>query len=324
MQGKKINIGNYSLLFATVLVAILIGIGNPQFFQVANIMEILKTASIVGLMSLGALFPYASGEIDFSLGAQLSLSAVVVGRLMDAEFAGGNYFVCVMIAIACSVIMGFCNSQLIVRLKMPSFVATYGLATAVSGVLIYFTDNTYYFSSNWSDSFTAIGRTYLAGVIPLAALVFIIMAGVVWMLVDKTRTGRYIFAVGANASACNNVGISVKKEKMIAFMLCGVLCGIAGIVNSSIAGNVTATMGDDNLMNATAAIYLGATFWKPGVFNVPGTVIAAILMAVISNGIVMLGASFYMRDVILGAILIISVGIIAVIRKEALPEVAAM
>lgn len=319
MRSKKINIGNYSLLFATILVGILIGIGNPQFFQIANIMEILKTASIVGLMSLGALFPYATGEIDFSLGAEVSLSAVIIGRLMDAGFA--NYFVCAILAVVASTIMGFLNSQLIVRLKMPSFVATYGLATTVAGILIYFTDNTYYFSSNWPASFTAIGTTYLGGFLPLAALIFIVVAAVIWVLVDKTKTGRYIFAVGANSNACTNVGISVKKEKMIAFMLCGALCGLGGLVNASIVGNVTATMGDDSLMNATAAIYLGATFWKPGVFNVPGTVIAAILMAMISNGIVMLGASFFMRDVILGAILIISVGIIAVIRKEALPEV---
>lgn len=321
MQSKKINIGNYSLLFATILVGLLLGLMNPQFFQIANIMEILKSASIMGLMALGALFPYAAGEIDFSLGALLSLSAVVVGRLTDIGFLGGNYIVCMLIAILFSMGMGLVNSILIVKLKMPSFVVTYGLATAVEGILIFFTNNTFFISQNWTSSFTAIGRSYVAG-IPLAAVIFVVIGGLCWLLVDKTRTGRYIFAVGANSNACNNVGINVSKQKMIAFVLCGALCGLAGIVNSSIASNVTATMGADNLMNATAAIYLGATFWRPGVFNVPGTFIATILMVMISNGIVMMGASFFLRDIILGAILIISVGIIAIIRNEALPEVA--
>lgn len=321
MRSKKINIGNYTLLLATIVIGLFMGMKNNQFFQLSNMLEILKTASIVGLMSLGVLFPSATGEIDFSIGAQLSLAAVVVGRLMDAGFAGNNYLVCALIAIAASALMGFVNSVLIVRIKMPSFVATYGLAMTVEGILIYFTNNTYYFSSNWTPAFTAIGHNTLAG-IPIAAIIFVVLGFIVWIFVDRTRTGRYIFAVGSNANACNNVGIRITKEKTIAFVLCGVLCGIAGIINSSIAGNVTATMGSDNLMNAMAALYLGATFWKPGVFNVPGCFIAAVLMAVISNGLVMIGASFFMRNVILGAILIIAVGIIAVIRKEALPEVA--
>ena len=321
MQGRKIHIGNYSLLFATIIVAVFIGMQNPQFFQMANMMEILKTASIVGLMSLGAIFPYATGEIDFSLGAQLSLSAVIIGRLTDIGFMGGNYFIAVLIGILGGIIFGFCNAMLIVKLKIPSFVATYGLATTVEGILIFFTKNTYFYSSNWGPEFTAIGSTYIAGVLPVAAAIFLICGAVVWIFVDKTKQGRYIFAVGSNATACSNVGINVNKQKIIAFMFCGCLCGIAGVVNSSIVGNITATMGASNLMNATAAIYLGATFWKPGVFNVPGGIIASILMAIISNGIVMMGASFFMRDIILGAILIIAVGIIAVMRKEALPEV---
>ena len=130
-----------------------------------------------------------------------------------------------------------------------------------------------------------------------------------------------IQAVGNNPNCCKQVGINVRRIKIIAFIMCSVVCGFAGILSASKTNNVMFTLGSGIMMDAMASAMLGATFLRPGRYNIQGTVVAALLTAIISNGITFSGYPDYIKDIINGIILIIAVGYIAMTRKEGLPSV---
>ena len=153
------------------------------------------------------------------------------------------------------------------------------------------------------------------------ALVFILLAVVLWFIMDKTKLGTYIQAVGNNPNCCKQVGINVRRIKIIAFIMCSVVCGFAGILSASKTNNVMFTLGSGIMMDAMASAMLGATFLRPGRYNIQGTVVAALLTAIISNGITFCGYPDYIKDIINGIILIVAVGYIAMTRKEGLPSV---
>jgi ribose/xylose/arabinose/galactoside ABC-type transport system permease subunit len=161
----------------------------------------------------------------------------------------------------------------------------------------------------------------VAGVIPLPVVLFLILAVLMHVLYEKTRFGRHLYAVGSNSTAANNVGISVPSMKIWAFAISGAYCGLAGIIGASYNNSISLTMGSELLMPAIAATMLSATFLKLGKYNIPGTVLAAVLMTVIQNGVVSAGYPIYVKDIVQGLLLTIAVAIIALIKEDGLPSV---
>ncbi|MGI6004786.1 MAG: ABC transporter permease [Christensenellales bacterium] len=150
----------------------------------------------------------------------------------------------------------------------------------------------------------------------MPAVFFIVAAIIAFFIMQQTRTGHYIYAVGTNHIAAEHVGISVKMSKAKALILSSLFAGIGGIILAGQLGTVTPTVGDSNLLYAIGTSMLGATFLNPGVFNIAGTVVGALLLAIISNGLTMINASFFMKDIIQGIVLLLSIGMVSVIRKK--------
>ena len=314
-------ITKYFLLFATIFVILIFGLIQPKIFDIDNLMDILRTSSVIGMMAVGLSIVMSCKEIDFAVGAEASFVAVIVGKLLESP-SFDSYLIALFIGMIAIALIGFVNSILVIRVGIPSFIATLGISALIKGLLKFLTDSGTLFSYNWPNSFTFLGQGYLLNIIPIPIIVYGIIALAVIYFTDKTKTGRYIYAIGANPVACTNVGINVKSEKTIAFILCALVCGFSGVVQSSTLNSASYYMGDQNLLNSISTMMLGATFLKPGMFNVPGTVVASILMAVIANVVIMLGATFYMKDIVQGGILLLSIGIIAKIRKEGLPSIS--
>lgn len=154
------------------------------------------------------------------------------------------------------------------------------------------------------------------GIIPVSVILLALCTIIAFVFMEKTKTGRYIYAVGANPVAAQHVGINIRRNRRIAFVVCSMFAGFAGIIQASMLSNVTPSMGDSNFLPAMSTCMLGATFLRPGVFNILGTILGSILLAVISNGLTMVGASFFLKDIIQGAVLIFAVGFVAVIRHK--------
>ena len=141
-----------------------------------------------------------------------------------------------------------------------------------------------------------------------------------YILTERTRYGRHLFSVGANPVACQQVGINVARVKYVAYVLAAFFAGVAGLLHTSYNGVVSNTMGTEMFTPALCAVFLGATCFRLGTYNVVGTFVASIIMTMITNGVLNLGLTYFVKDMIEGAVLLIAVGVIAVLRKDGLPK----
>lgn len=312
-------ISKYFLLIALFILFIIFSIAQPRFLKFSNVMDIVSSSSLVGIMALGATIIMSVGEMNFALGAEATLIAGILGFLLQEQIIPW-YFIAVLVVLLIAVLIGMLNSVFAVRLGVPAFVATIAISKIHDGMYSLVSGNKTMFSKNWPEQYKLLGQGYV-GPVPILVLIFLAVGISCWLLMDKTKLGRHICAVGQNSVACKQVGINVRRVKVIAFLLCSSLAGFAGILSSSRNFNVMTTLGSSMMMNAMSAAMLGATFLRPGRFNVQGTVVAALLVSVISNGLLMLQSPDYLKDIIQGIIMILAVGYIALTRPEGLPSV---
>lgn len=312
-------ITKYFLLIADLLLIVIFGIIRPGFLQVNNLLDIVSTAALVGTMGMGASIVMTVGEMNFGIGAEATLTAAILGWVLGK----GNvsvYIIGLLIAMLVVGLIGVIDSWFGVILGVPAFIATLAISKINDGFVNILTEGKTMFYSSWPPVFKWLGQGYI-GPIPVMVIVFVMIALLLWFLMDKTQLGSNIQAVGANQNCCKQVGINVKKIKITAFIICSVVCGFAGIMASSKTYNVMNTLGSGIMMDSMASAMLGATFLRPGRFNIQGTVVAALLTAIISNGITFCSYPDYIQNIVNGVILLIAVGYIAMTRKEGLPSV---
>jgi len=314
-----VELPRYFLLIAFFVIVAGFSIASPYFFSLNNLLDIIREASIIGLMGLGLTAAVAAGEFDFSIGATATIAAVVAGKVLSLSSVNST-IIAFTVGILAAIIVGLINSFNVLKIGMPSFIATLGIATLLDGISKYFTGGAVFYSVNWPKDFGLLGKGFVFKVIPIPALIFIIVAILSTIFLHRTTRGRYIFAVGNNPDAATHVGINCKRIKLLAFVFASLLTALAGIVHGSMLGSISPLMGSANLLRAIATVMLGATFLTPGTPNIPGTFIAAILLAVVGNGLTMIGASYFMKDVVTGIILVVAVGIIAVMKKGKLGQ----
>ena len=280
--------------------------------------DMLCASALTGTMAIAVVIALASGEMNFAVGSLATIAAVIFGKILDIK--GMPLPAALLGGILVAMLFGLIAILLVLKIGVPSFIATLGLSTFTNGIMKYLTNNKIYFSVNWPGSFKFLGQSYF-GEIPVLVIVFVIIVAGSWILVDNTKLGRHIFAVGTNKVACRQVGIDNKKIKLIAFMISCALAGFSGILSASRDFNIHPQLGSNMQMDAFAAAMLGATFLRPGQFNIQGTVVAIILMTLIQNGIFSTGSIYASRFFFQGIIFLVAVGFIAMTRKEGLPGV---
>lgn len=312
---------NYFLVVVLALTFVLFGSINPSFLSYTNVLDILRTASIVGILGIGGSFVQCTGETNFAVGTQATVSATIMGLIM-MYVPDRFYWIMLIVPIAASMVIGALMGLAINKLKMSSFLCTVTLEMVLTSFCRFATNNAVLYSSNWGKNFIFLGQTQVFGVIPMPAIVFLLIAVIAHFYKEHTRRGRYNFAVGANAAAARQVGINVEREKAKAFAICGGFCGIGGIILLSLFNNVNMTMGTYYKFPGICATVLSAAFWKIGKYNVPGSVIAAILIVAIQNGVITIGGSYYYKEIVQGILLVIALLIVAAIREDGLPKVS--
>lgn len=311
------NLAKYFLAIATLTVMVFFGITQAAFFKVANILNILSSACLSAMIGISLTCSMAAGEFDISVGSQLTMGAIVVTKILT-KTPINNYWVACILTLMILACIGLVNAFVHVKLRIPAFIATMGTSYILDGVGKFITGgaNILGAGKRVTADFTFLGQGYLFGVIPMPVVVMTIIGISMLILTERTRFGKYLYAVGANGTACRYIGIDAGKVKTIAFVLGSVLAGITGIVQSSMLNGVTAGMGDSMLLYALIVMMLGATFLRLGVYNVPGTLVGAILIAVISNGMTMMGAKSYMKDFVQAGILLLACAVVARVRRR--------
>ena len=284
------TIQKYALLLATLLLSIVFGLLSQTFFTVGNIMNILSSTVILCIAALGLSLVMITGEIDFACGSELAAGASITAVLCKS---GMNYFLAVLLAIGFCGCAGALNGFLHTRIGIPGFIATMGVSFVVDGFNKMITGSTRIFSSQWGSIFVFIGQSKIAGVIPVSVVLLILIAAGILIYTEGMTNGRKLYAVGANSDTCRYVGIDARKEKMKAFI------------------------GTSTMVNLLTMLMLGATFYRIGVFNVPGTLVGALLVNVINNGMVLIGAKTWQQYVVQGAVMLAAVTIITILNVRA-------
>lgn len=304
------------LLLFTVATAIVFGVISPAFLQVANLLNILSNACIVGVMGVGLTCIFATGELDFSAGAQVSLAsclmAVVLGRTSFHSYIGAVILTLVILGL-----IGAYNAFLHVKIGIPAFIATLGTSYLVKGVAKALTNSKNVNNlSAWPKEFTFMGQGYLFGMIPMPVVILVIVGALILFYTEYTRAGKYLYAVGSNPTACDYIGIEGKMQKVKGFVITAVLCALAGIMQGSQMNAASPTLGENMFVPALTTVFLGATYGKIGVFNVPGTLVGAVLYALINQGLLMITSELWLKNYVQGGMLLFALIMVVVIRSK--------
>jgi ribose transport system permease protein len=292
------------LAFASLIIMFIIfSIASPNFAKFDNIVGILLSTAVNGVLAVGVTFVIITGGIDLSIGTVMTFAAVMTGVFLT------NWKlplpIGIMGGIAAGAVCGIINGTAISKMKIPPFIATLGmmmvtkgLALVISGTKpIYFTD---------SPAFTKISMGAIAG-IPSAVFIFFALAIIASYILNKTILGRYNFAIGSNEESTRLSGINVDSWKIGIYTLCGVFAGLAGVLMASRLNSAQPALGQGYELDAIAAVVIGGTSLNGGEGTVLGTVIGAFIMSVLTNGLRILSVKQEWQTVVTGAIVILAV-----------------
>jgi len=292
---------DYSLPAMLVVLVVVFCILEPTTFAtVANLKTILSSNSVVAILALGALFPLIVGEFDLSVGANLGLSLILCTGLASRSGLGAPE--AIALALLASTLVGVINGVLVARGGIDAFVSTLGMSSLITGGVVWYS-NGETFATNIPHGLVVLGRNDLLGV-PLPVWFLAATVVVTFYLLSATPLGKYLYAVGGSRDASRLSGLNVPLLTIFAFVVSGFLAGLAGILQAAQLGSGNPSVGPSYLLPAFAAVFLGATSFRRGAFNVPGTVTAAFVIAVGINGLESVGAPFYIAPVFTGAALL--------------------
>lgn len=292
------------VILVLVQVAVFTGLRPASFATLANFQVVIGSQASVALIALGAIVPLVAGHFDLSVGSITGLTSMVAAAVMSRF--GGSLLVAIVLALAFGAACGVFNGIAVTKFRVNSFITTIGSATVITGLIQAYTHGLS-ISSNISPSLTSLGTSDELG-IPRSVYVTAAATLLVWYFLQHTPTGRNLHALGSNPRSARLVGIRTDMAVFVAFVISGVLGGAAGIVTLGVIGSANPSIsGVDYMLPALAAVLLGATCIVPGVYNVLGTIVGLLFVAVGVSGLTLLGVAPWVESVFDGAALIIAV-----------------
>lgn len=294
---------NYSLLALLIALAVIFSLLEPvSFASVVNFKTILTQNSVLGILAIGALLPLIVGQFDLSVGANLGLASILVTGLVSKS--NMNTGVAILVALLASTAVGVVNGVLVAKAGIDAFVTTLGMSSLLAGAIIWYT-NGQAIADKIPTSLTDLGQQDTWGV-PNPIWFLILVVAIVWYLVQQTPIGRYLYAVGGSRDAARLSGVNVDRYTISAFTGAGLLAGLAGVIQAAELGSGDPLGGPPFLLPAFAAVFLGATSFRSGTFNVTGTVVAVFTIAVGINGLEATGVPSYVNPIFTGGALIVA------------------
>ncbi len=295
-------LGRLGLVIALVVISAALSIAQPNFLTVPNLINLVRQISINGILAVGVTYVLLTGGVDLSLGSLVALTGVAA-----ASFAHPDQypmFVPVLIGVAAGGCCGLVNGLVITKGRVAPFIVTLGMMTVARGLALVLSGGRPV--SNLTREFTRIGSSDIAGV-PVPVVLLIAVALLSYVFLNNLRLGRYIYAVGGNENAARASGISVDGVKIFAYVVSAALAGLAGVVLAAriTTGQPNAGVGYE--LDAIAAAVIGGASLSGGVGGVVGTLLGALLMGVINNGLDLLNVSSYYQQIVKGAIIVTAV-----------------
>ncbi|MFJ6088199.1 ABC transporter permease [Streptomyces sp. NPDC092369] len=295
-----------------VLVLLLIGFSaaSPAFLTGQNLLNVLNQSATLAIVAGGLTLPLVAGKFDLSFASVVSLSGILaVGFL---ERSGLPWFAAMLLALAAAGVIGLVNGLLVAQLRIDPIVATLGTSTMLLGINYAYSNGTPITLK--PGPFTDIARASVLGV-PAPIILTAVVLGGLWVALNFTLLGHHMQAVGTNQVAARMAGVRVARITVIAFVICGVCAGLAGVLLSARIGSGQVTAGDGYLLNAFAAVFLGASVLRDGDFHILGTLVGVLIVTVTFNGLSLLGAQSYVQFLFQGGILVAATALSSTSRR---------
>jgi ribose transport system permease protein len=289
-------------LFGLVVVSTLMAFASPNFFSLDNLLNVLRQVSIVGILAVGMTFVILTGGIDLSVGAVMALVGTISAGLIV------NYGVPAELALSLGLLLGLTiglfNGALVAWGKMPSIIvtlATMGMARGIG--LIYSGGYPISGIPSWISWF-GVGRI---GVVPVPVVAMLVIYAIAWIVLERTPFGRHVYALGGNETAARLSGVKTRLVKLVVFGIAGLTSSLAAIILTGrlMSGQPNAGVGFE--LDAIAAVVLGGTAISGGRGLILGTLIGAVLLGILNNGLNLMGINPYLQDVIKGAIILLAI-----------------
>ncbi|MDB5622067.1 MAG: transporter permease [Devosia sp.] len=312
LAGIRSSGAYHKLLAFSGLIVLLVvfSLASPNFLQTANVLAILQATSVNGVLAIAATIVIITGGIDLSVGTLMTFCAVIAGVLLTNN--GMPLPVGVLGAILAGTVSGLISGTIVAKLKVPPFIATLGMMLILKGLSLVISGTKPIYFNN-TPGFTQIAQGSLIGSVipalpvPNGVLILFLVAIVISFVLSKTALGRYTFALGSNEEAVRLSGVNVDRWKIGVYALAGSVVGIAGLLIASRLNSAQPALGQGYELDAIAAVVIGGTSLSGGRGTVLGTLIGALIISVLANGLRILSVAQEWQTVVTGLIIILAV-----------------
>ncbi len=286
----------YGTILIFITIVILASIVSPFFLNAANLTNVLRQLVVVSLLAFGVTFIIILGHIDVSLGSVVALTGTIAASVMQRT---QNIFLAILAGIAIGIIIGIINGYVITKFNIPAFIMTLAMTTVARGAVLLYTGGS---PVTGLGNFKVIGQGSI-GPIPISVIIMLFFMGVSWLLLNRTKFGRQVYAVGGNVKAALASGIDTNKTVKLAFIFNGITCAVAGIVLMSRINSGQPAAGLAYEFDAITAVVVGGTSLMGGTGTVTGTLIGAMIIGVINNLLNLMNVNSYWQQVVKGLII---------------------
>jgi ribose transport system permease protein len=301
------------VLVALALLVGIIGGTHPDFLKPLNVFQIMGNSAFYGMIALGMVFLLALGEIDLSVGWNFNFSAVIAAKAM---VAGVDPWIAVALGTLFGAGLGMVNGVFSVGLGLPVIIVTLGTFSMFQGLSLVINKSQAIVPPDTSGSFFDFANAKFFTVLPSVAIVFAVLAVVLHLVLHHTRFGYRVQAIGSNPEAARLAGIPAGVTKILALILVGAICGFAGALFVGARGAIDPSTGATFMLTVVAAAIIGGTPLSGGAGTVLGALVGALIIAVISSGIIFFGVDATWSTFVTGAVIVLAVSIDKLVRRQ--------
>lgn len=292
----------YGLLIAIVIMMVELSVLSNVFLTGENLINVLRQVSINGIMALGVTLVILTGGIDLSVGSLLAVSGVIIGSIITKN--PNAAILAIFIGIAVCAMFGGVSGVFIAKFRVPPFVATLAMMTVARGFALVYSKGRPYIIT--AKQFEFLGKGNIIG-IPIPVIILALVVLITLVILNTTRWGRYIYAIGGNEAAAKVSGVAIDRIKMFVYTFSGATAGLAGAVLASRIASGQPAVGEGYELDAIAAVVIGGTSLVGGVGTIFGTILGFLIIGLISNGLTLLGVSSYYQQIVKGGIILAAV-----------------
>ncbi len=300
-ERVKEYISRYGVAFGILILGVVFSLASPSFLDTANFLNILKQTSINAFIAVGIMFVIVAGGIDLSVGSNVAVTCIMLSLFLSRQMGTG---VSVVLALAIATGIGLLNGLACAHTRIPPFIVTLSMLTIGRGMALIISQGTPIYVRN--DFMAWLGRGAILG-IPTSIVILLVFLIVSWVILNKTKIGRYTYAIGGNIDTAKLSGIRVGSYITFTYAYLGFLTGVAAVIMTGRLASGTPTIGTGYELDAIAAAVPGGTAFTGGTGTVAGTMLGAIFIGVMNNGMTILNVSPYFQAVLRGVVIFVSV-----------------